>query len=161
MNCKTALASSHLGLGPLFVSLLKLLPVVPAVLVCLLVVPCSSRADIKVNLHALVPHHFAMGQEINDAFMYSFLPYRRDRRYSSVFSMFTPTNNITALREDTPPEILSTLCRDVVGKNNTVTLVTLNNPMFFRPRTKANTYIMDLAESLGMPVISWDAEFSG
>ncbi|KAL8576693.1 hypothetical protein ACOMHN_025168 [Nucella lapillus] len=126
-------------------------------LLCLVSVPCSSRTN--VHLHALLPHHFMAARELESAFFPSFLQYRRNFEYSRVFRIFHTSGNLTFLHHDDPKEILRTFCKDILG-SSTVTLLNINNPVLSE-RPAANSYILDLAHTLGIPVISWDAEFPG
>ena len=126
-------------------------------LTCVLV--RSSVDKTSVHLHAILPYHFAAARELESAFLPSFLQYRRQFSYARVFRVFHTSGNVSVLRHDDPREILTMLCRDVLGAP-TVTLVTINNPSLSE-RPSANRYVLDLAHSLGLPVISWDAQFSG
>ena len=51
-------------------------------------------------------------------------------------------------------------CSSVLAKE-TVVLLNINNPLSMRRRTSSNIYVLELAHSLGIPVLSWDAEYSG
>ena len=128
------------------------------VLMGLFVSPCSSRT--KVHLHAVIPHHFTASRDFESAFFPAFLQFKRNYRFSKVFEVFNTSGNLTFLRFDEPMEILRTFCSDILG-SNTVTLINVNNPELMGKRPSANTYILELAQTLGLPVISWDAEFSG
>ncbi|KAL8583950.1 hypothetical protein ACOMHN_040683 [Nucella lapillus] len=124
---------------------------------CLLIPPSSSKT--KVHLHALIPYHFMASRELESTFVPAFLQFKRNYQYSKVFRVFQTTGNLTFLRHDDPMEILNTLCRDVLG-SQAITLININNPELGE-RPSANAYILEMAQTLGLPVISWDSEFSG
>ncbi|XP_076458546.1 glutamate receptor ionotropic, NMDA 2B-like [Babylonia areolata] len=98
-------------------------------------------------------------RELESAFVPAFLQFKRNYQYSKVFDLFRASGNLTFLRHDDPKEILTTMCRDVLG-HNAITLININNPQLGE-RPSANNYILEVAQTLGLPVISWDAEFSG
>lgn len=129
-------------------------------LVVLLAPPCAPKT--KVNLHALIPSNVMIEKEFEDALHKSFLQFALIFKVRSprMYRMFDPSGNLTFLRRDEPLEILNAFCNDVLAKD-TVTLLILNNPDVLGRRPEANAYIMEIAESLGIPVISWDAEYLG
>lgn len=144
--------------GAKITALLRGCGLLSVVVVVLFVNPCSSRT--KVHLHAVIPHHFTASRDFESAFFPSFVQFKRNRGFSKVFEVFNTSGNLTFLRFDEPLEILKTFCSDILG-SNTVTLINVNNPELMGKRPDANTYILELAQTLGLPVISWDAEFSG
>ncbi|XP_076442925.1 uncharacterized protein LOC143281574 [Babylonia areolata] len=58
-----------------------------------------------------------------------------------------------------PGDVLRALCNDTFGRN-VVTVLHVNNPKVSRSFTNASSYLTRLLESVGLPVISWDADFS-
>ncbi|PVD39221.1 hypothetical protein C0Q70_01849 [Pomacea canaliculata] len=127
-------------------------------LTTVLVKPCCPRTP--VGLHAFIPHNFGFKSDFKSTYIQTLPLYKRDYRYRRVFERFEPTLTHSFLRRDEPSAILSAYCREVLGKD-TVTLLNFNNPEMFRGRSRANFYLLELAESLGLPVLSWDAEFTG
>ncbi|XP_041362766.1 LOW QUALITY PROTEIN: glutamate receptor ionotropic, NMDA 2B-like [Gigantopelta aegis] len=128
------------------------------VLLVHVVVLCQGKLD--VHFHALIPHHFAWAEEFKRALLSKLWSFRRDRRYMSMFRTFRATTNVTFLKQDSPDEILNTFC-DVVFPSHTTVILHINNPLSIRRRTSANQYVNELTDFFGIPLISWDAEFSG
>ncbi|KAL8565901.1 hypothetical protein ACOMHN_036827 [Nucella lapillus] len=58
-----------------------------------------------------------------------------------------------------PGDILRALCNDTF-RHNVVTVLHINNPKVSRSFANASAYMTRLLESIGMPVISWDSDFS-
>ena len=119
----------------------------------------NSTSFFHIHMHAIIPEHFALSEELKAFYINSFFQFRRNRLYANVFRTFYVSNNITVLRHDNPSEILSALCRDVLGAP-TVTLLTINNPGIAR-RNSASSYILQLVHTTGIPVITWDPEYCG
>ncbi|CAL1526333.1 unnamed protein product [Lymnaea stagnalis] len=103
---------------------------------------------VSVGLHAILPKT-AMSQP--------FTPL--DRRYPVIGSAFEITTGST--RSDySPREILNMLCNDVFPKN-TISILFLNNHNLFQKyHPPAIHYLRRIIESLGLPIISYDTEFS-
>ena len=119
---------------------------------------CHGKLD--VHFHAMIPHHFAWSEEFKRALLSKLWSFRRDRRYLGMFRTFRATTNVTFFKQDSPDEILNTFC-DVVFPSHTTVILHINNPLSIRRRTSANQYVNELTDYFGIPLISWDAEFSG
>lgn len=70
----------------------------------------------------------------------------------------------TFLEHDTrdfsgPGAVLQALCNDTF-KNNVVAVLHFNNPNVATRYSQISFYLMKLLDSIGLPVISWDSEFS-
>ncbi|CAG5135588.1 unnamed protein product, partial [Candidula unifasciata] len=130
-------------------------------IVLLINVPSTSLGEpIKVSIHALIPRHFAMATDLTREFSSTVLNFKRDFRNSRLKSFFSTQENISFIVDDTPREILDAFCTGVLAKR-AITILNINNPLGIRRRTSSNTYILELSNYLGIPVISWDTQFSG
>lgn len=138
------------------------LGIVPILLVIFLIyIPANTVAEtVRVRIHAIIPSHFAMITELNREFHTALLNFRRDFRNQKFRSLFNPEGEITFINDDTPKEIMDTFCKGVLGKQVT-TILNINNPLGIRRRTSSNEYIIELANYLGIPMISWDSQYSG
>lgn len=124
-------------------------------------VPAPSFADQnKVSIHAIIPRHFGMTTELNREFSSTVLNFKRDIRNNRLRTFFSTEEVITFISEDTPREILDAFCKGVLAKR-AVTILNINNPLGMKRRTSSNQYILEIANHLGIPVISWDTEFTG
>lgn len=124
-------------------------------------IPSTSLGEpIKVSIHAIIPRHFAMYNDMSREFTAAVLTFKRDSRNSRIRNVFNTKEEITFIDDDTPREILDAFCKGVLSKR-TITILNINNPLGIRRRTSSNKYILELANYLGIPVISWDSQFSG
>ena len=82
---------------------------------------------------------------------------KRIRSPSSVevTSVMTWTKN----KKPGPGEVLQALCNDTFH-NNVVTVLHINNPKVSRDFKEVSRYLTQLLDSIGLPVISWDSDFS-
>ncbi|CAG5131967.1 unnamed protein product [Candidula unifasciata] len=120
----------------------------------------SYGEPIKVRIHAIIPSHFAMTTELSREFHNAMLNFRRDSRNHKFRSLFNPEGDITFVTDDTPREIMDAFCKGILAKQVT-TILNINNPLGIRRRTSSNEYIVELAGYLGIPMISWDSQYSG
>uniref|UniRef100_A0A2C9JY17 Ionotropic glutamate receptor C-terminal domain-containing protein n=1 Tax=Biomphalaria glabrata TaxID=6526 RepID=A0A2C9JY17_BIOGL len=65
-----------------------------------------------------------------------------------------------AIKFDDPREILNMFCKDFFP-NQVITVLNINNPLGMTRRTSSNHYINQLTRYLGIPIISWDTEYTG
>lgn len=63
------------------------------------------------------------------------------------------------IRKGNPGEILQILCNQTFS-NNVVTVIYINNPQLLKVAPSTVRYLQQLLHSVGMPMISWDMEFS-
>ncbi|NP_001191485.1 NR2 [Aplysia californica] len=101
-----------------------------------------------------------MKTDLTREFHNTVLNFKRDRRHRRIMEVFGTSESLTFLNSDTPNEILTAICDDVLT-HQTITILNINNPLSIRRRTSSNQYVLELAHFLGIPVISWDTEFSG
>ncbi|KAK6170533.1 hypothetical protein SNE40_018907 [Patella caerulea] len=85
---------------------------------------------------------------------------KRFGEYRNVYRVFRPGIKLTWLERDSPNEILEAVC-DQSTPSNPITVFHINNPYVFPQRAAANTYIKQLFQVLGLPMISWDTDFAG
>ena len=132
------------------------------VIVCCGDVCLAQRVPRKlVTLHALVPRH-AIVRDLNRTISVKFqLParIRLARTHRNLLRHFDFRVKFTVMRYDSPQEILQAFC-DTTFTTNTITLFHINNPLFMSSRKASNKYINQLAQYVGLPMISWDSEFS-
>ena len=130
-------------------------------LVLLAVLCRTSSAKVDVRLHGIIPHFIETDNELRRALHQAFLFVRRDRNGHILDRLFQVAGTVTFLRDDSPTEILNMFCKDVLAKDTVVLLIINNHLKFSSTRGTTNTYILELAHSMGIPVISWDSQFSG
>ncbi|XP_055875497.1 glutamate receptor ionotropic, NMDA 2B-like [Biomphalaria glabrata] len=82
------------------------------------------------------------------------------RSHISLRDHFTVHVFHKAIKFDDPREILNMFCKDFFP-NQVITVLNINNPLGMTRRTSSNHYINQLTRYLGIPIISWDTEYTG
>ncbi|XP_046372599.2 glutamate receptor ionotropic, NMDA 2B-like [Haliotis rufescens] len=114
----------------------------------------------KVAIHALIPEG-GFFKTLNRTLFADFSPRARRKlgKYRNL-RYFDFSARSTILHDDTPNEILQAFC-DTSFSSNAVVLFHINNPLSMKKeRLGAHKYISQLADYYGLPLISWDSEFS-
>lgn len=110
----------------------------------------------KVALQFIFPDIGLQKGKLGD-FDLLFNSQRRQRSPSSV--EVTSVMTWTKKQKPGPGEVLQALCNDTF-RNNVVTVLHINNPKVSRDFKEVSRYLTQLLESVGLPVISWDSDFS-
>ncbi|GFO28640.1 glutamate [NMDA] receptor subunit epsilon-2 [Plakobranchus ocellatus] len=116
-------------------------------------------SPIPVSLYAILPRHFGMKNSLSREFTSTVINIRRDARFRTLNKFFLTKNYVKFGQSDSPQEILELFCKEIFS-NNVVTILNINNPLGMTPRSESNKYILELASYLGIPVISWDTQFT-
>ena len=108
-----------------------------------------------VGLQYIMPHISfpgAMGE-----FPSIFRTYNKTRQSSAI--NVTAVMTKTRAAKEGPGEVLRALCEDTFP-NNVVTVLHINNPAVASDFVDVSPYLTRLLDSVGLPVISWDTQFS-
>lgn len=81
----------------------------------------------------------------------------RDRVYDYLRERFVIDSWLNSTQSETPAEILTLFCSEIFSRHVN-TIVSFN---YGSGSVAANDYILQLADNLGYPVISWDPQFPG
>ena len=122
----------------------------------------SERVDLR--LCAIIPRHLGMRTVLIKEFTHTQIMFVRGsgrlRYYNGRFNpKVDPREDIKFVHSDSPKEILNMFCKNILGRN-VVTILNINNPMSMQRRSTANNYILEMASYLGIPIISWDTQFT-
>ncbi|GFR68940.1 hypothetical protein ElyMa_002034900, partial [Elysia marginata] len=126
----------------------------------------AGRPDrVEVRLAAIIPSHFGLKSVFVRQITKSQITFvrfnsQRSRNARVRFDLrVAPSEDIRFVQSDSPREILNIFCKTVLGRN-VVTILNVNNPLGMQRRSTGNNYILEMASYLGIPVISWDTQFT-
>ena len=81
----------------------------------------------------------------------------REKIYRNLREKFVVDSWLNSTQSETPTEILTLYCTEIFARHVN-TILSIN---YGSGTVAANDYIMQLADTLGYPVISWDPQYPG
>ncbi|RUS79836.1 hypothetical protein EGW08_012400 [Elysia chlorotica] len=163
---KTQPSPLQLSASPGFSTCFTLLSLLLIVLTTPSTLAQRPRPGQRTDLHlcAIIPRHVGMRSTLIKEFTHTQIMFVRGsgrlRNHGGRFNpKVDPGEDIMFVHSDSPKEILDIFCKSILGRN-VVTLLNINNPMSMQRRPIANNYILEMAAFLGIPVISWDTQFT-
>ena len=121
----------------------------------------SSRDRVDVRLVAIIPRILGIELPVKKKISNAQVTFFRSHslRHKGMFSARVDTSkDVKIVMNDNPREILNIFCKTVLGRS-VVTILNINNPMISRS-AQSSHYILELASHLGVPIISWDTQFT-
>ena len=134
------------------------------ILVTLLVWPdwkCLTQSVAKqdVVMQIIVPYQSSAMSKYDKTHVYAKeqINRGREKNYSNLRDHFEINSWLYYTEKETPTEILTLFCTEIFSKHVN-TILSLNRGS---GTESSNNYILQLAEYLGYPVISWDPNYPG
>lgn len=134
--------------------------------VCIVVVTLSENCCIgqagmrkEVAVQLIVPYHASVEKRFQSTHVTvkEIIKHGRETHYESLRHQFAINSWLNFTDTQTPEEILRIFCKEIFAKPVN-TIVNLN---YGTDTTSSYNYIMQLADHLGYPVISWDPNYPG
>lgn len=108
-----------------------------------------------------MPQSMTFGSRaFNSATFHTYFKAKNDKRskFNRHFN-FQRTESRVAISHFSPEEILKAFCDNIL-QNDMNTVIVVNNPYLLGRHQALEGYIFQLAGSLGLPVLSWNAQHS-
>ncbi|KAL4240266.1 Glutamate receptor ionotropic [Mactra antiquata] len=128
---------------------------------CMVFFMVTTRAFAKqeVVMQIIMPYHSSAESKIISAHLHikQTINFGREKMYENLRSHFVVDSWEKFIETQSPSEILSTFCNEIFQRHVN-TLLCLNHGF---GTEASNNYILQLAENVGYPVISWDPHYPG